>query len=275
MGSGPEEVGSSLSEEELELIRSRFFFQPGFRLETAGPEDRVTQPPPGRIAVYRETLWAGLRFPAHEFVSNLLAEYQLVPAQLAPNSWRTIIGFLSLCLGHGIPISVGLFRRCFLLKKNPADVGWLYFAFRGGMSLFRGAPSSIHEWKRKFFFLASAAPWGFEPRWGHPRLKALNKLSEPTGRELRTLDSLRALGRGNDLTELLREDALASVGLSSARPEGKGGCIILFIYFLFSVFTVTGLTLNKILDFRYSTHADQQHITFLSPEEARGRGRGS
>ncbi len=86
MGSGPEEVGSSLSGEELELIRSRFFFQPGFRLETAGPEDRVTRPPPGRIAIHRETLWAGLRFPVHEFVNNLLVEYQLVPAQLAPNS---------------------------------------------------------------------------------------------------------------------------------------------------------------------------------------------
>ncbi len=228
MGLGPEEVGSSLSGEELELICSRFFFQPGFRLETAGPGDRVTQPPPGRIAVYRETLWAGLRFPVHEFVSDLLAEYQLVPAQLAPNSWRTIIGFLSLCLGHGIPISVGLFRRCFLLKKNPADAGWLYFAFRGGMSLFQGAPSSIHEWKGKFFFLASEAPWGFNPTWGHPRLKALNKLSEPSRRELRTLDSVRALGRGNDLTELLREDALASVGLSSARPEGKGGYVTFF-----------------------------------------------
>ena len=59
-------------------------------------------------------------------------------------------------------------------------------------------------------------------------MKTLNKLSEPSRSELRTLDSVRALGRGNDLTELLREDALASVGLSSARPEGKGGYIILF-----------------------------------------------
>ncbi|XP_038988058.1 mitogen-activated protein kinase kinase kinase 21-like [Phoenix dactylifera] len=40
MGFGPDEVESSLSGEELELIRSRFFFQPGFRLKTTGPEDR-------------------------------------------------------------------------------------------------------------------------------------------------------------------------------------------------------------------------------------------
>ncbi len=72
MGLSPEEVGSSLSGEELELIRSRFFFQPGFHLETAGPEDRATRPPPGRIAVHRETLWAGLRFPVHEFRTSPL-----------------------------------------------------------------------------------------------------------------------------------------------------------------------------------------------------------
>ncbi len=128
---------------------------------------------------------------------------------------------------------MSIFRRCFLLKKNPADGGWLYFAFRGGMSLFQGAPSSIHEWNGKFFFLASEVPWGFNPRWGHPRLKALNSLSEPLARELRVLDALRGLGKGFNLAELLKEDALVSIGLSSAHPEGKSSCIVSSLLYLF------------------------------------------
>ena len=60
-------------------------------------------------------------------------------------------------------------------------------------------------------------------------MKTLNRLSDPSGRELRVLDSLRALGKGFNLIELLREGALASVGLSSARPEGKNSCLVLFL----------------------------------------------
>ncbi len=79
-------------------------------MEPAKLGDRVTNPPVGRIGVYLEALWAGLRFPFHGFVNELLTEYQLVPAQLAPNAWRTIVGFLSLCLAFGIPTSVNVFR---------------------------------------------------------------------------------------------------------------------------------------------------------------------
>ncbi len=227
MGLGPGEVGSTLTEEELELVRSRFFFRPGFRLELAGSEGRVTRPPPGRIGVYIDALWAGLRFPFHKCVNDLLVEYQLVPAQLTPNSWRTIIGFASLWLAHGIPTSLSIFRRSFMLKTNPADVEWLYFAWRSGMSLFRGAPSSIHEWKGRFFFLSFELSWGFNPRWGHPGLKALNRLSGLSVDEQRAFDALRGLGRDILLTEFLTEEALVNVGLSSARPKGRAVVLLL------------------------------------------------
>ncbi len=147
MGRGPDEFGSIMSEGEMEMAEEWFFPQRGFRLEPARPGDRITRPPPGQIGVYLETLWAGLRFPLHEFVNELLVTYQLVPAQLAPNAWRTIIGFLSLCLLHGIPSSVNVFRWCFLLKSNPEDGEWLYIALRSGRSFFR-----------------SGRTWGFDPR---------------------------------------------------------------------------------------------------------------
>ncbi len=86
MGSGPNDFGSTMTEVEVEIAEEWFFPRRGFRLEPAGPGDRVSNPPKGRIGVYREALWAGLRFPLHGFLNELLAEYQLVPAQLAPNA---------------------------------------------------------------------------------------------------------------------------------------------------------------------------------------------
>ncbi len=190
-------------------------------MEPAGLGVRVTNPPVGRIGVYSEALWAGLRFPLHGFVNELLGEYQLVPAQLAPNAWRTIIGFLSLCVAYGIPSSVNVFRQLFSLKSNPGDGEWLYIAFRAGRPLFHGAPSSIHDWKKKFFFLSFERSWGFDPRWRQSRLKTANKLPRLSSREQGILDAIRSLGDGILLGGLMSEDALINVGLSSARPPDR------------------------------------------------------
>ncbi len=152
-----------------------FFPLQGFRLEPARRRDRITDPPVGRIGVHQESLWAGLRFPLHSFVNELLTVCRLVPAQLTPNAWRTVMGFLSLCLLQGIPTSVNVFRRLFVFKSNPGDGEWLYIALRAGRPLFHGAPSSIHGWKEKFFFLGSERSWGFDPRWGPTHLKSINR----------------------------------------------------------------------------------------------------
>ncbi len=221
----------------MKMAEEWFFPQRGFHLEPAGLGDRVTNPPVGRIGVYREALWAGLRFPLHGFLNELLTEYQLVPAQLAPNAWRTIVGFLSLCLLHGIPTSVNVFRRLFMLKSNPGDGEWLYVALRSGRPLFHGAPSSIHDWKKKFFFLGSERTWGFDPRWRPSLLKAINKMPRLSTREQKVLDAIRRLENGILLSGLISEDALVNVGLSSARPQGKSNNRKLLSFFFFFFFT--------------------------------------
>ncbi|XP_038988621.1 uncharacterized protein LOC120112805 [Phoenix dactylifera] len=219
MGCGPDEVGSTMSGEEVEMAEEWFFPRWGFHLEPVGSEDRITRPPPGRIRVYLETLWAGLRFPLHGFVNELLAAYQVVLTQLAPNAWRMIVGFLSLCLAHGVPTSVNVFRWYFLLKSNPGDGEWLYLALRGGRPLFQGAPTSIHGWKEKFFFLFSERTWGFDPRWEQARIKSTNKLPNLSKGEQKILDALSGLGENILLNDLVSEDALVNVGLSSVRPQ--------------------------------------------------------
>ncbi len=234
MGSGPNEVESTMSVLEVEMTEEWFFPLQGFRLEPTKQGDRVTDPPVGWVGVYLESLWAGLRFPLHGFVNELLTEYQLVSAQLAPNAWRTVIGFLSLCLLHGIPTSVNVFRRLFVLKSNPRDGEWLYIALRAGRPLFHGAPSSIHDWKKKFFFLGSERSWGFDPRWGPTHLKSVNKVPRLSSREQGVLDAIRSLGGGILLNGLISEDALVNVGLSSARPHGRSSFKVFFFLFYYS-----------------------------------------
>ncbi len=56
MGLGPNEIGSTMSELEVEMVEEWFFPQRGFRLEPAGLGDRVTNPSVGRIGVYLEAL---------------------------------------------------------------------------------------------------------------------------------------------------------------------------------------------------------------------------
>ena len=131
------------------------------------------------------------------------------------------MGFLSLCLLQGIPTSVNVFRRLFIFKSNPGDGEWLYIALRVGRPLFHGAPSSIHGWKEKFFFLGSERSWGFDPRWRPAQLKSINRLPQLSPREQEIFDTIRSLGDGILLNGLISEDALVNVGLSSARPQSK------------------------------------------------------
>ena len=62
-----------------------------------GPQGRVHALPTDSIGVYEVALKASLRFSLHPFMERLLERFELSLAQVTPNSWRYIIGFLSLC----------------------------------------------------------------------------------------------------------------------------------------------------------------------------------
>ena len=119
----PEKYHSVLTSEDLGRIRGYCFIPSEFDLEVPGPSDRVHCPPVGWLGIYEDSLKAGLRFPIHPFVIKLLTEYNMCPAQIVPNSWRIIIGFLSLCLLHKRTPTVNLFRACYTLKAHPG-VDW-------------------------------------------------------------------------------------------------------------------------------------------------------
>ena len=92
------------------MLQGFYFIPSDFWIELSDLGERVDHPPVGCLSVYEEALKAGLRFPLHTFVVQLMNVYRLSPAQITPNSWCFVIGFFSLCFLRGIKPSISLFK---------------------------------------------------------------------------------------------------------------------------------------------------------------------
>uniref|UniRef100_A0ACD6AE66 Uncharacterized protein n=1 Tax=Avena sativa TaxID=4498 RepID=A0ACD6AE66_AVESA len=120
-------------------------------------------------------LEAGMHVPLHGFFCEALAHFGIAPAQLTPNGWRVMTGFLGLCHSSGVPPSLAVFRYFFALSivSKRQRKGWYYFRSRDSSGLlFTGLPNpnsiSIKYWKHEFFFLSSPEPWPCPVEWGEP-----------------------------------------------------------------------------------------------------------
>ncbi|KAI4976778.1 uncharacterized protein LOC123410791 [Hordeum vulgare subsp. vulgare] len=134
----------------------------------AGDLRASSSPPHGTVCVYAHALEAGMRLPLHRLFADVLTHFNIAPTQLAPNGWRIMAGFLVLCHSAGVPPSLAVFRRFFLLRRKQT-IGWYFFQSRRGSGLrFTGLPDSIPGWKSRFFFLYSPTSWPCPVEWGKP-----------------------------------------------------------------------------------------------------------
>ena len=83
-----------VGEEELRRYRDRFDIPDSVVLTLPG-DRAVWSPPEGAVAIYGAMLSCGVTLPLQPFVARFLAEAQIAPAQLAPNSYRIL---MCLCL---------------------------------------------------------------------------------------------------------------------------------------------------------------------------------
>ena len=90
-------IPCSSTPDELLLIRARYGVPSEYDLELPDPSDRASAPPPGRFCLYQEAFRAGLRLPLPAFVAAFFRFLDISLASVAPNSFRFLIGFLSLC----------------------------------------------------------------------------------------------------------------------------------------------------------------------------------
>ena len=93
----PGAVPCSLTPEELLLIRVQYGVPLEYDLKLPGPSDRASTPPPGRFCLYQEAFRAGLLLLLPSFIAALFRFLDISLASVAPNSFRFLIGFLSLC----------------------------------------------------------------------------------------------------------------------------------------------------------------------------------
>ena len=172
----PEEFASILrTQAKIDAICKKHGVPKEFTARPAGDLRANSTPPPGAICVCPRALEAGMRIPLHGFFCEALAHFGIAPAQLSPNGWRIMAGFLVLCRSVGVPPSLAVFRRFFVLSivNQGQKKGWYFFRSRDSSGLrFTGMPSpssiSFRYWKQEFFFLSSPEPWPCPLEWGEP-----------------------------------------------------------------------------------------------------------
>ncbi|XP_077225446.1 uncharacterized protein LOC143858636 [Tasmannia lanceolata] len=205
-------------------IRDKYCVPPRFELRAAIEGDRACNESQD-LCIYEESLRAGLRFPLHPFFSAVLRYYGLAPAQVAPNSWRLLVGFLYLVHGRlERSVTLSLFRACAHLKKHK-EGGWIYISQRPERKIITGIPSSIHSWKNRFFYVVdqeASEPWSVPLVWDTPDTSKLSRKPLLEGEDSITFALMRKEIEQSGLIrckEFSEEAILVGLGVSAATPE--------------------------------------------------------
>ncbi|XP_027174743.1 uncharacterized protein LOC113774400 [Coffea eugenioides] len=211
-------IPPALEQKDVDVLVEKYEIPAHFEPRAAHPGEVASRPPPGFVAIYRDQLMAGLRLPIPDFLFFILTFWGIRITQVIPNGVRSIIGFFILCRALEIPFSHDLFQAFFQMKVSGKVPGWFYFARRSGAKtptreLFTGAPSSIKDWKRYFFFVKNL---GFPPlTW-----RAESQVSDPLPSPLPVNELNRLLSSEEKLEVKEFSNAqLWAAGLIRANPS--------------------------------------------------------
>ncbi|XP_057489435.1 uncharacterized protein LOC130775314 [Actinidia eriantha] len=141
--------------EELNALRDTYSFPPGVRVRLPDEGETIISARSGEVAFYEAAFPADLCFPIHPTIRLILQFYNICPAQLVPNAWRSIACSIAMWRVFKYTLSLSEFRNLFSLNSNPKlDQGWLYFNARNKKAFLGGYPSNVKGWKSKFFFVS-------------------------------------------------------------------------------------------------------------------------
>ena len=94
---GPESFRLIMTTADLKVLWSFCFILTEFHMILAASEERIHVPPVGCIRVYKKAVMVDLHFFLYPFMKRVIDRFFLSLAQVAPNSWRYIVGFVCLC----------------------------------------------------------------------------------------------------------------------------------------------------------------------------------
>ncbi|GFP97044.1 hypothetical protein PHJA_001848500 [Phtheirospermum japonicum] len=124
----PEDVVSTLTYQDVERFKSLSYFPTHWECYVPGPEDGgLSMAPHFSLCLYEDMFRAGVRFPLHPSICEILDFYNVCPAQLAPNAWKVIIGFVTLASSMSLPVSAAVFSKMHKIQRHPGCSGVWYF----------------------------------------------------------------------------------------------------------------------------------------------------
>ncbi|KAL2512315.1 Uncharacterized protein Adt_17915 [Abeliophyllum distichum] len=212
---------STYTEATLKRTIDHFYLSKGHTYRAPGLTEYFPIGRPGEVAIYQDSLKAGLRFPLHPFLVEFFYTFNLSPGQLVANALRMLNYYLLVCMRRGVEPSVDVFRLLFEMKLlNRYDCYVVFSHHDRGLPShdhfkIPNCPSSNSGWKNRYFFVKPViGTFPFPLDWGIPLLEefySIPILSEP---EIDTLIILRATEPlGRSINDVLTDDALVSADI--------------------------------------------------------------
>ncbi|KAL6977370.1 hypothetical protein U1Q18_026169 [Sarracenia purpurea var. burkii] len=123
-----EKHSSSIEVSNLAKWRTKYSVPQTVHLSKPSSKERACSYNPEKMRMYKQVFSVGLRFPFPRFIRELLAFFNLSPAQLLPNTWHIMLGFLELWAEtsdgqHHLTVEDFLF--CYRPKEKGS--GWYFF----------------------------------------------------------------------------------------------------------------------------------------------------
>ncbi|GFQ03448.1 hypothetical protein PHJA_002488600 [Phtheirospermum japonicum] len=214
----PVDVVSTLTYQDIERFKSMFYIPAHWECYVPGPEDGgLSMAPHSSLCMYKDMFRSGVRFPLHSSFCEILNFYNVCPAQLAPNVWKVIIGFITLAASMSLPVSDAVFSKMYKIQRYPGCSGVWYFTFDKMTRLLLECSDSNKNWNSKFFYvIASEGDWGFPNVWSDvvrsPRCPDLNSMEHSTAYALLSHGTI-------SFKAIVNERNLIAAGLSHRRTS--------------------------------------------------------